>query len=629
MLRARLLWMVMIVGLCVAVMPMGRPAAAQSGMTMTPWRAWLYEPNTREMLLVDRTGLLERLTLPLPAGYDYLNYSGVAVTPDGQTFAYTAGKNGLFGTTLVIFSPITRSILAEYSPPNVAYNSLELSPRRAFSPNGRQLAFGYSFDGEGEGWELVVIGLDTFGLSASLTSFDPPAAGLDSSFGMTPVPQAFLPDGRIAFTLVRAGTDGIGGFDAYLWDPATGAVSRTSGFSSLDLDVYAPTGESIQVGTDSRFPATASDALPFGQTNVLSYFEPAGGLLTPLYSHPALSFFAPTFVMNGAHLVLGSTDGSSDPFVYRLLDRDGSQLGRLDIVPAPYNLAGTRDGFLYMQQVGTVPALFSVDLRDGVIGFDETESALFIGAEGTFPNIMWVGHTDPVNPYFSVESYTRWGSLASGVGGESSGPRSAPASLSVGADATIATTDGDALNMRSGPGTSFAIVAKVQAGTTVRLLEGPQPANGFTWWRVRVPSGQEGWVVESAENVRTLIPGAGSFVPTQAAPQGANPSVGSALAIGDAAYVRLGGRVDALRLRNSPSTGGSVIVLMPNGTPVTVIGGPVNADSYTWWQLRTADGNVGWAVEVIGSDRVLVKGTTPPASATQSPIIAPIGTPDV
>lgn len=78
--------------------------------------------------------------------------------------------------------------------------------------------------------------------------------------------------------------------------------------------------------------------------------------------------------------------------------------------------------------------------------------------------------------------------------------------LAVGGKAVVTTTDGDALNMREGAGRSFEIVAKLLDGTPVTLLEGPQEADGFTWWKVQTPDGIEGWVVEAAEDEQTLTP---------------------------------------------------------------------------------------------------------------------------
>ncbi|RMG80211.1 MAG: SH3 domain-containing protein, partial [Chloroflexi bacterium] len=83
-------------------------------------------------------------------------------------------------------------------------------------------------------------------------------------------------------------------------------------------------------------------------------------------------------------------------------------------------------------------------------------------------------------------------------------------SLRIGGLARIQTTEGDRLNIRSGPGVSFSVVDQAINGATVTILEGPRPADGFTWWRVRLPSGVEGWAVESVDDrgvrLQTLVP---------------------------------------------------------------------------------------------------------------------------
>lgn len=583
------------------------------------FEAWLYEPLAGQMIRINETGEISRLTLPLPAGFDTYPYGGVAVSPDGATIAYIAGKNASFEAELVIYSVRTNSVLATYPPSGSSYTSFDFSPGGAFSADGRQLAFGYSLDGEAGGWDLIVINLDSFSLGGSLSSSDPLAAGLESNFGLTPTPLYFRPDGQIAFAMVRGGTDGsAAGYDAYLWHPVNGTLTPTVGYTDLGLEVYKPTGEVLLSGADDRFPATAGDALPFGQQNVLSYYSVSTGAVTPFYTDPAVTLYNPTFVMNGAHILISAYDGVATE-EYRLIGRGGASFGALTISPAPYDVIGTHDGFFYAQSIGSSPAFFNVNLRDGAIDFNETESAILIGAESTSPRIVWVGDNDPASDYFSTEAYIAWGGIGAGVTDSAgSGSTGLSTVLQVGGQATIRTTDGDSLNVRGGAGTGFAVVAKAAPGSVVDLLDGPQAADGYVWWLVRLASGQEGWVVESAENEITLVPGAGSFVPPQTN-QAANPSISSTLAIGDTAYVTLSGRIDALRLRNQPSLAGGVIQLMPNTTPVTVIGGPTSADGFTWWQVRAADGTVGWAAEVIGSERVLQKGSAPVAAATAVP----------
>jgi WD40 repeat protein len=69
------------------------------------------------------------------------------------------------------------------------------------------------------------------------------------------------------------------------------------------------------------------------------------------------------------------------------------------------------------------------------------------------------------------------------------------------------------------------------------------------------------------------------------------------LAIGDSARVNVTG-ADNLRLRTSPNLDNSTIVtLMPDGSIVTLIDGPITHAGFTWWRVRMADGVEGWAVE--------------------------------
>jgi hypothetical protein len=73
--------------------------------------------------------------------------------------------------------------------------------------------------------------------------------------------------------------------------------------------------------------------------------------------------------------------------------------------------------------------------------------------------------------------------------------------------AVIETANGDTLNLRIEPNTDAAIIEKLDAETNVDVLAGPQEGTGYTWWQVRLEDGREGWVVESADGIRTLRPG--------------------------------------------------------------------------------------------------------------------------
>ncbi len=81
-----------------------------------------------------------------------------------------------------------------------------------------------------------------------------------------------------------------------------------------------------------------------------------------------------------------------------------------------------------------------------------------------------------------------------------------PASgLQVGGQARVQVQD-EGLKLRAGPGTNFRIIENLPSGTTVTILDGPQAAAGYVWWKIRASDGNEGWSVEGADGITTLVP---------------------------------------------------------------------------------------------------------------------------
>lgn len=52
-----------------------------------------------------------------------------------------------------------------------------------------------------------------------------------------------------------------------------------------------------------------------------------------------------------------------------------------------------------------------------------------------------------------------------------------------------------------------------------------------------------------------------------------------------------------VRLRAEPGTDGDLIKPLRNRTALTIVEGPKQADTYTWWKVRMDDGTEGWVVE--------------------------------
>ena len=224
------------------------------------------------------------------------------------------------------------------------------------------------------------------------------------------------------------------------------------------------------------------------------------------------------------------------------------------------------------------------------------------------------------------------------------------------------------VNLRRGPSTTSGIVATIPSNTWAHILAGPEDAGGWSWYQIRAQQGGDGWVISTA-----IAPAPINTSPTASFAVGdtvaattsivvrprpgvaqrtiASAASGTQMVISQAPIevtgfiwygvysASFGGgwvTQDGLRastppptngkfqvndtvrvgqstnLRATPSTGGSVLATMGAGTTATVIGGPRVANGYTWWNLRTSGGTVGWAIE-----NWLVKTTTtpPPPSA--------------
>ena len=132
----------------------------------------------------------------------------------------------------------------------------------------------------------------------------------------------------------------------------------------------------------------------------------------------------------------------------------------------------------------------------------------------------------------------------------------------------------ETINIRPRPGIAQTVTARAYAGNQFQIT---QPALGVTdyiWYGVYGSFGG-GWVVENTlRGVNSTPPPAGRFQN------------------GDSVRV-----TETMNFRSSPSTSASIIAQLNAGTTATVVGGPSAGNGYTWYQLKTSGGTVGWAVQ--------------------------------
>ncbi len=74
-----------------------------------------------------------------------------------------------------------------------------------------------------------------------------------------------------------------------------------------------------------------------------------------------------------------------------------------------------------------------------------------------------------------------------------------PPALQINGQAVVTLAQGDILNVRASPSRTAAVVRILKPGAIVTILAGPQVADGYRWWQVRVAEDNSvGWVVDQA-----------------------------------------------------------------------------------------------------------------------------------
>ena len=71
-----------------------------------------------------------------------------------------------------------------------------------------------------------------------------------------------------------------------------------------------------------------------------------------------------------------------------------------------------------------------------------------------------------------------------------------PTEITVGGHAKVVGAEADELSYRSGPGLNYARLSIVKDGTILEVLEGPEEADGYTWWRLEDEDGFIGWAAD-------------------------------------------------------------------------------------------------------------------------------------
>jgi uncharacterized protein YgiM (DUF1202 family) len=141
-----------------------------------------------------------------------------------------------------------------------------------------------------------------------------------------------------------------------------------------------------------------------------------------------------------------------------------------------------------------------------------------------------------------------------------------PAGVFAKGDEVVVATD--ALNLRRSAGLDKQVIDVLPGGTWLIVSNGPSAADGHDWYEVETRDGRLGWV-------------SGRYLGTAS---------GRGFTAGDAVRV-VNGR---LNLRAEPDLSADIVRVMADNEVLFVLGGPVEADGYSWYRVRNYAGT-GWA----------------------------------
>lgn len=587
------------------------PASAQP----SEWDAWMYNSDNGHMVRVGSdNAIYNDLTLPGLQGNDYSWRS--MVSPDGNIVVYTLNNTFNQMTTIQAYNVMTNTLLVSYVIPSqqgqLVYTSIDLIPTtEAFSPDSRSVAVGYTIDGA---WSLLVFDLfnQPGNILMQINSTDP-SMGIVQSIAID-VPTVVRYDGvTIDFIIVQAATEGSYTYQHFTYNTAVNTIAQNYYFSVAGGDFNARDGRFIFTIPDYRLPNSNQSYQGFGQqVNALHMWLPNTVETYPIFNAPNHSIARPTFIQNGEKILLTAYDWNLSTSQWWTISQSNPTPTTLSTLTDlyPTGLEGVGNGFLMSTVTNDVvhifPQLQNLPERTTLLYFDTR-----VGANGTAVNQMWLGNENQQyklvwardNQLASRPLVGQWASIGEPMNGSNIHTLTQPSaqvvpsgSLQIGGQARVFTTAGDRANMRSGPGTNFSVVEQVANDTTVTVLEGPQNAGGFVWWRVETAS-NSGWVVESADGVRVLQPMAIVGVPATVVAPISPPS--SNLVVGGFATVTTEG--NNLNARRQPSTNAPVVTILKAGQTYSIISGPTVADGFTWWQIGTPEGRA-WVAE--GTDAV-------------------------
>lgn len=160
---------------------------------------------------------------------------------------------------------------------------------------------------------------------------------------------------------------------------------------------------------------------------------------------------------------------------------------------------------------------------------------------------------------------------------------------------------GDPNNVRDSASRGGAMVGAIAGGAIFDVLDGPVCADNMYWWQV-TDGTITGWTVEGAQGEYWVAP----YIPPTPTPAPELtefvPPIEAINTLSVGAQVRVinddfSQETITLVIRTQPAREASTVTRAAEGDLLTIVGGPEESEGLRWWQVKTAGGSEGWAIE--------------------------------
>lgn len=424
--------------------------------------------------------------------------TAVSASDDGRFLAFVVAGAGGLPLTLYVYDSERDRMTVSYVLPHDASNSLpahsiERSPRNPiFDTENSVLALGFGLGNEG--WQITL--LDAYSGQVLKTLRDDDAAmtplATAREFGVVPVIQR-VQAGRVFFTVQPSGVLRPP-YSSFVWDTTADTVNPTLIYANTVSDTLATTGEVVMGMLDDRLPNRAAD-FANRQLNALHVYSPVTQTRFPFYYDAGVWLGTPRFVQSGAFVLVGGVVASGEAARAVLVARDGRVVAQLPAEFIARDVAGVANGFVAWQRTLDGGQLAYYDTRNG----DFTPRTLW-QSPVVASQLVWVGYVPQPPPALA------WAVLAEPYVVEATVRVADFLGFDDGDSAVVRLLDSATVDIYTQPTTSSPLVTRLRNGTRVTLVGMGQVQDGVLWWRVRTPSGVEGWLVAMLNGVSVLVP---------------------------------------------------------------------------------------------------------------------------